>query len=200
LALDSSTRNELDNSSYHEHSIIVYEDLDAFREIYCRYTKEALENNNEIVVIASTYDTPQTVRQLISDYGVDVGKHEADGCLHIVDSVAAYSDSDIYGMIKLLRTLAARAQKQGKSGIFNLSDMGSFFVTGRENDLLTYEISIPKNLDIKLKGFCCYHGLDFQRKLSKEQQNLLLNHHARSIVATTFPSKIRFDMSSSEAA
>jgi len=101
LALDSSTRNELDNSSYHEHSIIVYEDLAAFQEIYCRYTKEALENNNEIVVIASTYEMPQTVRQMISDYGVDVEKHEAERCLHILDSVVAYSASDIYGMIKL---------------------------------------------------------------------------------------------------
>ncbi|HEX2558094.1 MAG TPA: MEDS domain-containing protein [Nitrososphaera sp.] len=200
MALDSSTRNELDNSSYHEHSIIVYEDLDAFREIYCRYAKEALDNSNEVVVIATTYETPLAVRQLISDYGVDVERHEADGCLHIVDSVVAYSDSDVYGMIKLLRTLAARAQKQGKAGIFNLSDMGSFFVTGRENDLLTYELSIPRNINIKLKGFCCYHRLDFERRLSKAQQNLLLNHHARSIVATTFHSTMRLDMSSSEAA
>jgi len=78
--------------------------------------------------------------------------------------------------------------------------MGSFFVTGRQNDLFTYEISIPKNVDIKLKGFCCYHRLDFEKRLSKEQQNLLLNHHARSIVATTFHGKMHLDLSSSEEA
>jgi DcmR-like sensory protein len=173
--------------------MIVYDDLDAFQEIYCKYAKEALENQNEIVVIATTYETPQAVRQLISDYGVAVEKHESNGCLHIVDSVAAYQSSDIYGMMKLLKTLAARAQKQGKTGVLNFSDMGSFFVTGRENDLLTYELSIPRSLNVRLKGFCCYHRLDFERRLSKEQQNSLLDHHARSITANTFHGKMHPD-------
>jgi hypothetical protein len=200
MALDPSTRNELDGSVYHGHDMIVYEDLDAFREIYSRYTKKALEDNNEIVVIATAYETPRAVTQLLSDYGVDIQKHEAEGSLYIVDSVVAYNSSDIYGMLKLIKTLAARAQKQGKPGIFNLSDMGSFFLTGRQNDLLTYELSIPKPLEIKLKGFCCYHRLDFDRKLSKGQQNTLLSHHAKSIAATTFHDNVRIDISSSEAA
>src|SRR5690242_1351895 len=145
MALDSHTRNMLDNSSYHEHSMIIYEDLDTFREVYCKYTKEALDENNEFVVIATTYETPESVGQLLINYGLDADKHEADGSLHILDSVAAYQSADIYGMMKLLKTLAAGAKKQGKAGIFNLSDMGSFFMANRQGDLLTYELSIPRN-------------------------------------------------------
>ena len=199
MALDVNTRHQLDNTCYHEHSIIVYADLNALREIYCRYSKEALEKNNEIVLIATTYETPQTVRDMLSDYSIDVPKHELDGSLVIIDSVRGYQSTDVYGVLKLIKSMAARAQKQGKSGVFNISDMGSFFVADRQKDLLTYELSIPKELDMEIKGFCCYHKKDFELKLSKEDQATLLNHHSRSIIATTFLNE-RSSVSYGEAA
>ncbi len=42
--------------------MIIYEDLYTLREIYTKFSKKALEKNNEIMLIVTTYETPDTVR------------------------------------------------------------------------------------------------------------------------------------------
>ena len=70
--------------------MIVYDDLYTFREIYCKYSKEALENNNEMVLIATTYEAPQNIRDMLIDYEVDVQYHSSNGSLVIMDAVQGY--------------------------------------------------------------------------------------------------------------
>jgi hypothetical protein len=81
----------------------------------------------------------------------------------------------------LIQLLAIRAQKDSKSGIFSIADMGSFFLFGREKELVNYELSIPKTIDIRLKAFCCYHKNDFSLRFSKDQQRQLIYHHYKTI-------------------
>jgi hypothetical protein len=156
------------------------------REIYCRFAKKALEKNNEIMLIVTTYETPHTVRDMISEYDIDVQKHESDGSLLIIDSVQGYQVANFYGVLTLIESLAIRAQKESKSGVFCIADMGSFFLFGREKELVDYELSIPENIDIRLKAFCCYHKNDFSLRLSDDQQRQLMNHHYRAVSASTF--------------
>jgi hypothetical protein len=35
---------------------------------------------------------------------------------------------------------------------------------------------------MKLKGFCFYHQEDFDKRLSKEQKQKLLEHHSKNIM------------------
>jgi MEDS: MEthanogen/methylotroph, DcmR Sensory domain len=166
--------------------MIIYDDLYTFREIYCKYSKEALENNNEIVLIATTYEAPHNIRDMLSDYDLDVQYHESNGLLVIMDSVQGYQTGDTYGLLRLIQLLAKRAQKHAKSGIFSISDMGSFFLYNREKELVDYELSIPKNIEIPVKAFCCYHKNDFELRLTNEQQGNLISHHRRAISSSTF--------------
>ncbi|MBD0327884.1 MAG: MEDS domain-containing protein [Pyrinomonadaceae bacterium] len=156
------------------------------REVYCRSAKEALEKNNEIMVIVTTYETPNAVRQMLGEYEVDVKKCESDGSLVIIDSVQAYQMVTFYGVLKLIQLLAKRAENDGKDGIFSLADMGSFFLFDRENELVNYEVSIPKTIDMRLKAFCCYHENDFSFKLTKDHQTQLINHHHKAINPSIF--------------
>ena len=165
--------------------MIIYDDLYTFREIYCKYSKEALENDNEIVLIATTYDAPQNIRDMLADYELDVQYHVSNGYLVIADSVQGYLTGDTYGLFRLIQLLARRAQKHAKSGIFSISDMGSFFLYNREKELINYELSIPKNIEIPVKAFCCYHKRDFELRLTKKQQGHLANHHRRTISSST---------------
>lgn len=72
MTLDINSNYQLENSCYSEHNIIIYDVLYTLREIYCRSAKDALENNNEIMLIVSTYETPKTVREMLTEYEIDV--------------------------------------------------------------------------------------------------------------------------------
>ena len=185
MTLYFNSEQQLQNSCYNEHNLIIYEDLYTLREIYCRVAKEALEKNNEIILIVTTYETPDTVRDMLSEYDIDVQKHESYGSLVIIDSVQGYQVANFYGVLRLIELLAIRAKKEFKSGIFCIADMGSFFLFGREKEMVDYELSIPKNIDIRLKAFCCYHKNDFSLRLTDDQQRQLVSHHYRAISAST---------------
>lgn len=90
-----------------------------------------------------------------------------------------------YGVLRLIQLLAEKAQKDAKAGVFSLADMGSFLFN-REKELVSYELSIPKTTDLRLKAFCCYHKNDFSSGLTKDQQAHLISHHNKTINSSIF--------------
>jgi len=176
----SSLIEKIRQSNFHDHDIMIYPDLPTFRQVYSQATKEALERN-EIVFLATTYDSFQKVTDSLTQVGVSVNKEAKDGNLIISDAVRAYQ-IDTFGAFKFAQSLVMRAAKEGKAGVFNISDLGSFFVADRILTLLGYERSIPKMMDLEFKGICAYHEGDFAN-LSKEQQEIILSAHNRIMAA-----------------
>lgn len=138
------------------------------------------------MLIITTYETPNNVRDMLSEYEINVQKHESNGSLVIIDSVQGYHTGNFYGVSRLIQLLAVRARKDLKSGIFSIADMGSFFLCDREKELVNYESSIPKTIDMRLKAFCCYYKNDFSLRLTEDQQNQLTNHHHEAISSLIF--------------
>jgi hypothetical protein len=176
----SSLIEKIRQSNFHDHDIIIYPDLPTFRQVYSQATKEALERN-EIVFLATTYDSFQKVIDSLTQVGVSVNKEAKDGNLIILDAIKAYQ-IDVFGAYRFAQSLVMRAAKNGKAGVFNISDLGSFFVADRIPTLLGYERSIPKKMDLEFKGICAYHEGDFAN-LSKEQQVIILSAHNRIMAA-----------------
>jgi hypothetical protein len=176
----SSLIEKIRQSKFHDHDIMIYPDLPTFRQVYSQATKEALERN-EIVYLATTYDSFQKVIDSLTQVGVSVNKEAKDGNLIISDAVKAYQ-IDVFGAFKFAQSLVMRAAKDGKAGVFNISDLGSFFVADRIPTLLGYERSLPKKIDLEFKGICAYHEGDFAN-LSKEQQEIILSAHNRITAA-----------------
>ena len=176
----SSLIEKIRQSKFHDHDIMIYPDLPTFRQVYSEATKGALERN-EIVFLATTYDSFQKVIDSLTQVGVSVNKEAKDGNLIILDAVKAYQ-IDVSGAFKLAQSLGMRAAKDGKAGVFNISDLGSFFVADRIPTLLGYERSIPKKMDLEFKGICAYHEGDFAN-LSKEEQEIILSAHNRIMAA-----------------
>jgi hypothetical protein len=151
-----------------------------------------LEYNNEIVLILPYYETTEMVRSVLSgennensngDNIIDVRKYEEEGSLIIIDSVKAYLRSDTDLMSFLVR-LAKWAQRSGKNGISVISDLASFYYYDQIDKLIEHEMSLPTKYDddMKLKGFCFYHQKDFDRRLTKQQKQKLLEHHGKSLM------------------
>ena len=181
-AAEEAKRQVLGEACFGDHSMLVYRDLDAMRKMYCAYCKAHLEPGSEIVLIATQYETPDRVRQNLVGYGIDAEKYQQAGSLVIVDAVNGYQHGDTDGVIKLAKSLASRAEKEGKQGMCVFGDPGSFFMFDRLAELLHYELSLPQRFDLKIKGFCSYHAADFDR-LTPDQKQAVEGNHCRKIVA-----------------
>lgn len=177
MSRSSALVEKIRQSHFHDHDAMIYPDLPTFRQVYSEATKEALDRN-EIVFLATTYDSFQSVTDSLTHIGILVNREAKDGNLIILDAVKAYQ-IDTLGAYKFAQTLVMRAAKDGKAGVFNISDLGSFFLTERIPRLLQYEEGIPKKMmDLEFKGICAYHKEDFA-SLSKEQQEMVISSHNR---------------------
>ena len=172
-----------------ENGIIIYPSLQTFRQIYVQYVKDQLakekeHNNNNtrnkqlmprIILIATFYETIDSVKHNLSAVGVDVQRHIDNGSLVIVDAFSSYYP-DINGMKKLVASLSQRARKEGRDGVSAIVDMGYFFLfggDGRATELINYETSLPpKTEGGNVKGFSCYHGGNYNTLKDSQRKEL----------------------------
>jgi hypothetical protein len=175
-----------------ENGIIIYPNLQTFRQIYAQYVKdqlakekekEQINNNNtrnkqlmpRIILFATFYETVESVKHNLSAVGVDVQRHIDNGSLVIVDAFSSYYP-DINGMKKLVASLSQRARKEGRAGVSAIVDMGYFFLfggDGRATELINYETSLPpKTEGGNVKGFSCYHGGNYNTLKDSQRKEL----------------------------
>ncbi len=175
-----------------ENGILIYPNLQTFRQIYTQYAKEQLakerdddDNNNNskgnkqlsprIILIATFYETIDSVKHSLDAVGVDAQSHIDDGSLVIVDAFSSYYP-DVYGMKKLVASLSERAKKEGRVGVTAIVDMGFFFLfggDGRATELINYEASLaPKTEGGNVKGFSCYHGGNYNTLKDNQKEEL----------------------------
>jgi hypothetical protein len=179
---DLDLKNQMYRSEFHEHNMIVYPGIETFRDMYCEFSARYLQpEENAIVLLVTHYEPIDKVRDNLRKCGIDVNRHEKDGSLLILDSARAYhSDKDHSAVWKLVQTLIARATKEGKSGVVNMSDLGSFFLYDKIEELLQYEQGITKKPKINFIGTCSYHAGDYAN-LTEQQKNILAKSHFRVI-------------------
>jgi hypothetical protein len=172
-----------------ENGIIIYPNLQSFRQIYTKYAKEQLEkednNSNSIrneqsrpriILIATFYETPDSVKHHLSAVGVkDIQSLIDNGSLVIVDAFSYYY-TDVSGMKKLVASLSERARKEGRVGVTAIVDMGFFFLFGGEDratELINYEASLaPKTEGGNVRGFSCYHKGNYNTLKDSQKEEL----------------------------
>ena len=135
------------------------------------------------MLVGTQYQTFDTVERALNKFGIDVGRHLDEGALKIIDAQQGYLLGDHYGVIKLATTLVHRARKEGRQGVSGIVDMGSFIGFQKDDELISYELSLPQEYEEgMLRSVCCYHDGDFARLLP-QQKKTLLDHHSKTIVA-----------------
>src|SRR5215211_6972073 len=164
LGVNNSESNESIMEWFHEgitdgeNGIVIYPNLQTFRQIYTKYAKDQLAKEDEdkenkgneqskprIILIATFYETVDSVKHSLSAVGVDAQSLIDNGSLVIVDAFSSYYP-DIDGMKKLVASLSDRAKKEGRVGVTAIVDMGFFFLfggDGRATELINYEASLP---------------------------------------------------------
>src|SRR5215212_5421501 len=155
-----------------ENGIVIYPNLQTLRQIYTQYAKDQLakeedddddeKNNNtrneqsnpRIILIATFYETIDSVKHSLSAVGVDAQSLIDNGSLVIVDAFSSYYPN-IDGMKKLVASLSDRARKEDRAGVTAIVDMGFFFLfggDGRATELINYEASLPQRKELAQKG------------------------------------------------
>jgi hypothetical protein len=212
---NSSESNESIMKWFHEelgdgeNGIVIYPNLQTFRQIYTRYAKDQLAKEEEedekinskgnkqskprIILIATFYETIDSVKHSLSAVGVDAPTHIDDGSLIIVDAFSSYYP-DVSGMKKLVASLSDRARKEGRDGVTAIVDMGFFFLfggDGRATELINYEASLaPKTEGGNVKGFSCYHGGNYNTL--KDSQRKELAQKGKKLLEVTEGTTITF--------
>ena len=171
-----------------ENSIIIYPNLQTFRQIYTKYVKDQLakeDGNNSkrnepslprIMLIATFYETTDSVKHHLSAAGLqNIQSLINNGSLVIVDAFRSYYP-DIDGMKKLVASLSDHARKEGRDGVTAIVDMGFFFLfggDGRATELINYEASLaPTTEGGNVKGFSCYHGGNYNTLKDDQKKEL----------------------------
>ena len=168
------------------HYMIIYQDLDALRELYSTYIHNQIEKNNEIVLINPFYETTDSVRKVLSEkYSNsmdDISKHENEKTLIIADALERYFGEQNTDDYSFKMSLVHNAKRMGKSGLSILGAMGAFTHKSKHEELVDYELSLPTKYEdgIVLKAFCLYHKNDLDR-LSEEQKQKLIEHHGKAL-------------------
>ena len=194
-----------------ENGIVVYPNLETFREICTQYVKDQLvvrqkeeeENKNNyyqdniglreqlhmprIILIATFYDTVNAVKHSLSAVGVDVQSRIDDGSLLIVDAFNGYHP-DMDGVKNLVASLSEREAREGRIGVCVIVNMGYFFLyggDGKATELINYEASLaPKTDGGNVRGFSCYHLGDYNT-LNDSQKKELQGHGQKKILDVT---------------
>jgi hypothetical protein len=171
-----------------ENSIIIYPNLQTFRQIYTKYVKDQLakedENNSKrnepslprIMLIATFYETTDSVKHHLSASGLqNIQSLINNGSLVIVDAFSSYYPN-VDGMKKLVASLSDHARKEGRDGVTAIVDMGFFFLfggDGRATELINYEASLaPTTEGGNVKGFSCYHGGNYNTLKDDQKKEL----------------------------
>jgi MEDS: MEthanogen/methylotroph, DcmR Sensory domain len=173
--------SELRKSEIGSHFLIQYPDLPTFREMYSYYIKSALYGGNEIVVILPFYETADTVRRILSEdpAHIDVREYEKEQRLLIIDSLKGYFGS-ADGLMPFVNQTVDFANSSGRNSVTVIGDMGSFFYYQKKDDLVGWEMKLPRTFEMNLKGFCLYDERDFNRLSEKDRQRLS-RHHAKTL-------------------
>src|SRR5215216_4156933 len=193
LGVNNSESNESIMKWFHEgitdgeNGIVIYSNVQTFRQIYTKYAKQQLakedDNNNtrieqskpRIILIATFYETIDSVKHSLNAVGVGAQSLIDNGSLVIVDAFSSYYP-DIDGMKKLVASLSDRAKKEGRVGVTAIVDMGFFFLfggDGRATELINYEASLPpKTEGGNVKGFSCYHGGNYNTLKDSQRKEL----------------------------
>lgn len=159
------------------HYMLLYDDIDLLRQVYCTAAKNVLENNG-VLLILSYFETPPKVNYYLDSFGVDVEFYHRTDSLFIVDSVEQFFNSSAEDVVRFIELINKKAIRQGKSGVTAIIDMDALFHFDIKGQSERFESLIgPRDNQTKFRCLlCAYHKSRFD-KLNEEVQNFLHNRH-----------------------
>ena len=161
------------------HLIFVYDNPEAKYNVLFNYLKVGLEKGEAGVYVASD-EKPSQIRKAMKKFGIDLEKYERTGALHILGYEDVYTEDGEFSIATTMNSwseLYNRALKNGLKGLRVTGETAWFFERGLIQELIEYEKSLHRILDIPMVAICAYNANMLNR--SKDPINLF-NELARA--------------------
>jgi hypothetical protein len=168
---------QINQSEYGAHHLIVYSNQRVLKELYTKYIKTQLERENKTVLILPHYETTDSLKRGFLDADIDNEnmRKKYEDSLIVMDSMKGHFGADDH------MTYVNNLVDSVENGVLVIADAGSFFHLNKKEKLVEHELSMPSRFDADLKRFCVFHKQDFN-VLTEEQKEKLVNHHGQVLV------------------
>jgi hypothetical protein len=156
------------------------------RELYTKYVKRQLEDENKIVLMLPHYETTDNLKRILlgdsfpaADDNENTMK-KYDDSLIVMDSIKGHFGADDH------MVFVNKLVDSAENGVLVIADAGPFFHLNKRDRLVEHELSMPSRFDTDLKRFCVFHKQDFNT-LAEEQRQKLINHHGQVLMVEDRP-------------
>lgn len=144
------------NMRVKEHAIVFYSRPEDKHKILLNFVKAGLDRG-ESVGYAAGGEPPESLREAMRKFGIDVERYESSGCLkimseiHIKDGVAEPSE-----IISRWRMLYNEAAEMGLKGLRATGETDHFFYKNLVKELI--EEALHRGLDFPMTSLCGYNA------------------------------------------
>ena len=163
---------QINQSEHGAHHLIVYPNQRVLRELYRKYVKTQLEQENKTVLILPHYETTDSLKKILFTSDKDMKRNE--DTVIVMDSIKGHFGAGDH--MAYVNELVNSAE----NGVLVIADSGAFFHLNKKDKLVEHELSMPSHF-VNLKRFCVFHKQDFN-VLAEEQKQKLVDHHGQVFI------------------
>jgi len=142
-----------------DHAIMFYEYVEDKYRVLFDYLKAGLDSEEAVTYVAGFDETPSHVRSLLQKRGIDVDACESKGMLQIMsyrDWYLVDGEFNVQRTIARWAKLLSDALAEGFKGLRVAGDATWFLKCDMKDELLEYENSLHRVLDMPLIAICAY--------------------------------------------
>ena len=171
-----------------DHLVMVYESDKIKHGIVFAYLEEGLQNNESAVYVCSE-ERPESIRQSMMDFGLDLKAYEKKRALAILDYTDVYITEGEFDSTKAEKTwkdLSEMALSRGFKGIRIAGEAHFFFERGLIAQLFEYEFSLQDTLGFPATALCIYNAEDLSRSADgRSSYDEIIRSHKRVLYSAT---------------
>ena len=142
-----------------DHAILFYEYVEDKYRVVFGFLKAGLDAHEAVAYVAGVDETPSQIKSYWEKRRVDVDAFEKKGMLQILsykDWYLAGGEFSVQRTVALWAKLLSDALAEGFKGLRVAGDATWFFKRGMKKELLEYENSLHRVLDMPLIAICAY--------------------------------------------
>ncbi|UCH32462.1 MAG: MEDS domain-containing protein, partial [Candidatus Bathyarchaeota archaeon] len=147
------------------HLIFVYDSPEGKYKVLFNYLKVGLDNGEAGLYVASD-EEPSKIREAMKQFGIDVDKYEKAGALSIIRYEDIYIADEEFSVAHTMNSwdkVYRRALENGFKGIRVTGETAWFFKRKLIPELIEYEKSLRRCLDIPMIVICAYNAKNLNK-------------------------------------
>jgi hypothetical protein len=141
-----------------QHVILFYYEPELKRRLLFAYLKAGLDNGEAAAYIASQ-ETSEQIKQAMREFSIDVERYEAADALRVIPYTEWYYLDGYFDMRRtknLWQRLYEQTSAKGFKGLRVTGEVSCFFDRGDVNELVAYEESLHKKVELPMAVICAY--------------------------------------------